>query len=89
MATREEIQMAIDAIELLNTIGTRARNVSSNLKSEIARLNAVISDASKLALLTAGLTVLGVDAGQMNTDKNELDAIFDYILANVPVITKL
>ena len=90
MATREEIGLALDVIRMVNQMGRGIRSSANGmLANQNAKIQAIIDDSAKQALLVAGLTALGVSVSTLNSDKNAIAAVCQYILNNVPIIVEL
>jgi len=90
MATREEIGLALDVIKMVNQMGRGIRSSANGmLVQQNAKIQAIIDDSAKQALLVAGLTALGVSVSALNSDKNAIAAVCQYILDNVPTIVEL
>ena len=90
MATREEIGLALDVIKMVNQMGRGIRSSANGmLVQQNAKIQAIIDDSAKQALLVAGLTALGVSVSALNSDKNAIAAVCQYILDNVSEIVEV
>ena len=90
MATREEIQLALDVIKMINQMGRGLRSSAQGmLTQQNARIQAIIDNSTKQTILVNGLDALGVSVSSLNADKNAVATICQYVLDNVPEIVEL
>ena len=90
MATREEIGLALDVIRMVNQMGRAIRSSAQGaLSNRNAKIQAIIDNPTKQALLVSGLTALGVSVSALNADRNTMAAACQGILDNVPEIVEI
>ena len=90
MADRVEIKLAIDTIALINRMGETLRSAAdTTINQQNDRLNAIIDGGANQTKLVNGLTALGIDVGDLNTDRNAMISAAQHIMDNIDAIVKL
>jgi hypothetical protein len=90
MATREEIGLALDVINMINQMGRGIRaSANGMLVNQDAKIETILNDSGKYAKLVSGLTALGVTVASLASDKTEIVAGCQYILDNVDNIVQV
>ena len=88
MATSNSIQLALSVVEKINNAKRSMRSMAESYRTILSEVDSIIVNPEKKAILVDGLTGLGVDANDLKAEKDNLQTVNQYILDNVPALTK-
>ncbi len=88
MANSNSIQLALSVVSQINDAKRGLRGNVSSYKTMLAKLETVMVDPVKKAILLDGLDGIKVDPVELKAEKDALVAELDHVLANVPELTK-
>ena len=87
MSTSDSIQLALKAVQSLNSVKQQLRGTAQSCARTLSELDSMIVNPEKLLILQDGLEGLSVNSGDLNTEKNNLQAICTAIIEGVPELT--
>lgn len=89
MATLNENQLAVNVINKINSMINTLGSISISLDSQLTLLDNLIADNDKKNKLVSGLSGLGLVVTELNSIRNTLRTIQQYIEANKPELTEI
>ena len=87
MATRDSIQISIKVINEVNRMSTILRSAAESVLAISSNIDGLIAIQDKLDILTEGLTALGVNISNLNSDKTGMVNMANNIKNNIPELT--
>jgi hypothetical protein len=87
MATNDSIQLALRVVNSINDANRTLRAAAENCRTVLSEVDSIMVNPAKKAILLDGLAGLSVDAIELKNTKDNLQAVDQYILDNVPELT--
>lgn len=87
MANSNSIHLATDTVQKINSIKQSLRNMASSCNRQLGEIDSLIKNPEKKTILVDGLEGISVDSNDLKTEKDGLQGVCQYILANIVELT--
>lgn len=88
MANPDSINLAFNAIQSLNQIGQSLRSSATSNLQLLNKINSLVTNTTKKAILTDGLDGLNVSPTELKTKKDILEDVCNYALTKIAKLTE-
>lgn len=87
MSTSNSINYALKVIEKINNVKTMLRGSAVNAAKVLSEIDSAIVNSEKKDILADGLSGLSMNADDLKTEKDKLQAVAQDMLKKVPELT--